>query len=185
VNERLIQVLVIVGALIALLAAAVTAFKVIDGRGHARGQAEERAVWEAREARELAEANAKIIQLTTRARKLERDAAARTTADNDARRAADEQAAAAVSGVGGSVRDGLRELCDGRAAGREGADQRAEGAAPGAASGADGADRTEFFTVVGDFLSAEAARADRVARKLGQAQALIRVYLATCNAAEP
>lgn len=167
-----VSFLVKAGALLAVIAALVGAYTLIDSRGYVRGETTERALWQEREAR----ANAEIARLEKRARDVERTLARKITADNDTRRAADEAAAKGVDAVGDGIGDALRDrVCsDGPTAGDP-------GAAPGAASGTDGTGSTEFYAAVGDFLSAEAARADRITRKLGQAQALIRLYHGACG----
>jgi hypothetical protein len=186
ISSKMLQGLLVIGALLLLIAALVGAYKLVDGNGYDRGKAEAESAAKDRINAELTEANAKILELTARAVKAEREAAARITASNDQRRKDDAEADQKRDAAVDVVRGGLAGMCKQfNPAATLKADSGPAGAAPATASGADGAGAGGLFEVVGGFLSAEAIRADRIARKLTQAQAVIRVYLATCNAAEP
>jgi hypothetical protein len=180
-NPDLAKVLAVILALVGLVGAIGGAWYMVDSRAYARGQAAANAVWQAREAKELAAANAQILMLEEQARRSERAAHAAITSADQARRKADETEKARIPMVAGSVAAGLERLCNGGAAGQGavGSTARPDTAT---SAGADAANRTEFFAEAGDFFTAEAARADAVTRLLEQAQAYIRTALETCNA---
>jgi hypothetical protein len=179
---KLLEIAGVLLALVALVGIVVSAYKMVDSRGYTRGATEERAKWQGREAKELAAANAMILIESDKARSAERKAAIAVNNANDVRRKADEAGKQNVAVVAVGVADGLGRLCNGGAAGSQGAGSDSAGPDTATAAGADATDRAEFLAAAGGFLSSEADRADQVTRLFGQAQAYIVTVLETCNA---
>lgn len=179
----LVKIIGVILALVALIGVIVGAYKLVDSKGYARGQAETNASWQARESRELAAANALILLMEEKARRQERDASAAITKANENRRIADAKAQLLVKNAARDVAAGLGRLCEpaGDTA-REGAGERAEGGSAATAERPHGTDRAELYAEFANFLSTEAARADAITRRLIEAQAYIRTALETCNA---
>jgi len=156
--------------------------------GYDAGRSVERAEWQARESKELADANALILKLQDKNRKLERAAAAAAQQAAIDRRKGDEDDQAKKAAATDDVRANLERLCNARGAdspaAREETGRDATGAAPLAGPGVNAASRSGLLRATADFFTSEALRANSVARRLQQAQALIRTYLATCNPPE-
>ena len=146
----------------------------IYGKGEAAGVAKERAVWQGKESKELAAANAKILKLEQEARDREaRQALALAEASADyQKRIADEKkkrdAAVAAARAGALVlRDPGRPVgaCPDR------------GEAPGAPAGTvgrDGAAGGELSREAAAFLLELAGEADAVAEQLTACQAVVK-----------
>jgi len=176
-----VKIIGVILALVALIGAVVGAYKMVDSKGYARGQAETNAIWQARESKELASANAMILIAEDKARTAERKANTAINQANHARIKADEAAKPNIKPVADTVAAGLGRLCDGRTASGQGADPGTPSPVTTTPTGIDAGGRSELFEQFGQFLSSEAARADAITRKLGQAQDYIRTALETCN----
>jgi hypothetical protein len=158
----------------AIIAALLVWFASLAGIGYwqnTAGRTAERVAWQERENTQLAEANAKIIELNLKARTEEREHADRLAAvsikyQEDIR---NEKRKAAV--VIADLRAGIIRLRDPAAVQARGSGTGETSATSGRRDGHAGG---ELSPELAEFLVAEASRADEVARQLDACQAVVR-----------
>lgn len=172
----------VVLALVLLVAGALFYVAHERAAGKEEGVTEEKGRWQAREAQELATANAEILRLQAAMDELERRLI-REVANleeknrremKDAERQKDADVAAARAGT-----LALRVPC--KPAGGQGPGVNTAAGAVAAASGPDGAGTTELPRETTASLFSLANDADRIARKVGRLQDLVLVYYRACT----
>jgi hypothetical protein len=162
------RIYIIIGTVALLVATA----WVIDRHGYQRGQAEERAQWQARESAELADANQLIDKLQRDARAKERAHAAALSVISSRYQEELADANRKHKDVIADIRAGRVRLRDPSAGETSCAGGTA--AAPPAAGWRDGPPGGELSRSAAEFLFGLAAEADAVAHQLAACQAVVR-----------
>ena len=155
------------------------------GKGeHARGIAEERVRWEARESKELADANRTIVFLNAAYREREQRFAVEINGLSAKHEEEKRNAKAKHDRDVAAVRDGFRLSDPGArpAPACEGGGESAPATAFAAAGQPDAKGGGELSESLTGFLLAEANRADAIVGRLGEIQDLVTKYWTACSA---
>lgn len=180
---KLLVVLAIVAAVGGIVYAVRSYIETRDEAIFTSGILTERSRWQEREASELAAANRKILELTTKIRKLESDHAAAITKLSDEYQLALDEARIRHDLDLARVASGDLVLRDrGRTASCKGAGTGGGAKAGTAAGQADAAKGAELSKEATGFLLSLAREADEVVVQLTKLQEAFRTYMRSCEA---
>lgn len=175
------------GILASLAFAAKSYLAGVERTAHARGVAEERGRWQARETSELTQANALIVRIganyaAQQARHAEEVNSISQRYQKDLRHAQTSFDADLAA-----VRAGALRLRDpgGTATACKGSDDHPAPSAAAAAGGSDAARGKELSDQAAEFLLSEASRADALVDKVSRLQDLARSYFKACASEQP
>jgi hypothetical protein len=180
-TEQIVLAIVAVGALVALIWALSAFIESVDRKAYDRGQSEERAKWQARESKELTQANAEIARLQSAYVALSKQQSAEVAAAQQAHQNKLKEVRDAKDLFIADVRAGRVVLRDpGRAASCQGSGDA--GAQPAAAvAGSNAASGGQLSVEASEFLLGLAGEADEVAAQLALAQRELAAMFKACS----